>query len=126
MSTSGSFEDLITWKKARVLSREIYQISRNVNFSKDFPLVDQIRRAAISILSNIAEGFERGSRSEFHQFLVIAKGSCGEIRSQLYVALDVGYLSKDEFQKLYALADEVGKILGGLRLAVRKQRDAGK
>ena len=95
MSNSGSFEDLIAWQKARVLSREIYKVSRDVNFSKDFPLVDQIRRAAVSILSNIAEGFERGSRSEFHQFLVIAKGSCG-------------------------------KILGGLRLAVRKQRDAGK
>jgi four helix bundle protein len=126
MSNSGSFEDLIAWQKARVLSREIYKVTRNVKFSKDFPLVDQIRRAAISVLSNIAEGFERGSRSEFHQFLVIAKGSCGEVRSQLYVALDAGYLSKDEFQNLYEFADEVGKIVGGLRMAVRKQRDAGK
>jgi four helix bundle protein len=124
MKKGGSFEDLIAWKKARVLSREIYKATRTATFSKNFPLVDQIRRAVISILSNIAEGFERGSRSEFHQFLVVAKGSCGEVRSQLYVALDAGYLSKDEFQNLYELADEVGKIVGGLLAAVRKQRDA--
>lgn len=126
MKKGGSFEDLIAWQKARVLSQEIYKVTRTVRFSKDLPLVDQIRRAAISILSNIAEGFERGSRSEFHRFLVIAKGSCGEVRSQLYVALDVEYLSEDEFQKLYGLADEVGKVIGGLQMAVRKQRDADK
>jgi len=126
MKKGGSFEDLIAWQKARLLSREIYKVTRTAKFSKDFPLVDQIRRAAISILSNVAEGFERGSRSEFHQFLVVAKGSCGEVRSQLYVALDAGYLSEDEFQKLYAFADEAGKIIGGLLMAVRKQRDAKK
>ena len=101
-------------------------MTRSVNFSKDYSLVDQIRRACISILSNIAEGFERGRRPEFHQFLVVAKGSCGEIRSQLYLALDAGYLDNDTFQSLHKMARELGKIIGGLALAVRSQRDAGK
>lgn len=78
MSKVEKFEDLIAWQKARVLSREIYRVSRTAPFSKDWALVDQIRRAGTSIMSNIAEGFERGSRSEFHQILVVAKGSCGE------------------------------------------------
>jgi four helix bundle protein len=90
MGKNGNFEDLIAWQKARVLSRDIYGVTRLAEFSKDYSLVDQIRRACISILSNIAEGFERGGRPEFHQFLVVAKGSCGEVRSQLYIALDGG------------------------------------
>src|SRR5437879_485616 len=97
MSRIERFEDLIAWQKARVLSREIYKVTRATRFSKDFSLVDQIRRASISVLSNIAEGFERGGRSEFHQFLVVAKGSCAEVRSQLYVALDAEYLGQAEF-----------------------------
>ena len=84
MSRIEKFEDLIAWQKARVLSREIYKVTRTSKFSKDFSLVDQIRRASTSVMSNIAEGFERGGRSEFHQFLVVAKGSCAEVRSQLY------------------------------------------
>jgi four helix bundle protein len=126
MKKGGSFEDLIAWQKARLLAREVYKVTHTAQFSRDFPLVDQIRRAIISILSNISEGFERGGRSEFHQFLKIAKGSCGEVRSQFYVALDAGYLSEDEFQNLYASATEVGKIIGGLLIAVRKQRDSKK
>jgi four helix bundle protein len=126
MKKGGSFEDLIAWQKVRLLAREIYKVTRTANFSRDFPLVDQIRRAVVSILSNIAEGFERGSRPEFHQFLVVAKGSCGEVRSQLYVALDAGYLSEDEFKDLYASASEAGKIIGGLLMSVRKQRDSKK
>ncbi len=83
------FEDLIAWQKARQLAAEIYRISAQGDFSKDFGLRDQIRRAAVSAMSNIAEGFDRGSRGEFHQYLVIAKASCAEVRSQLYVAQDV-------------------------------------
>lgn len=75
-------------------------------------------------MSNIAEGFERGNRGEFHQFLVIAKSSCAEVRSQLYIALDVGYLSRTEFEQLMKLTEEVGRFLGGLRAAVSKQRNA--
>ena len=124
MNRIESFEDLIAWQKARVLSREIYKVTRAPNFSKDYSLIDQIRRASISVLSNIAEGFERGGRSEFHQYLIVAKGSCAEVRSQLYVALDADYLDQAEFKRLYDIANEVGKIIGGLKLAVKKQRDA--
>jgi len=80
------FEDLEVWKEARRLTNEIYGATRNDGFSKDFGLRDQIQRAAVSIMSNIAEGFERGGNQEFIQFLYIAKGSCGEVRAQLHVA----------------------------------------
>jgi len=118
------FEDLIAWQKARQLAAAIYRVSSSGGFAKDFGLRDQIQRAAVSVLSNIAEGFERGSRSEFHQFLVISKASAAEVRSQLYVALDVGYLDQSDFDALFAQASEVSKIIGGLRSAVQKQRDA--
>src|SRR5882724_6158505 len=87
-----NFEDLEIWKDARALTREIYQLTRDSKCSKDFALRDQIRRAAISVMSNIAEGFERGGNQEFIQFLYVAKASCGEVRSQLYVALDQAYI----------------------------------
>jgi four helix bundle protein len=115
------FEDLIAWQKARVLTKAIYEVTRQSAFSKDFGLSGQIQRAAVSIMSNVAEGFERGKRGEFHQFLSIAKSSCAELRSQLYVAFDAGYLNKELFQKLLTQSEEVGRILGGLRLAVEKQ-----
>ena len=120
------FEDLIAWQKARVLTKEIYQITRMGEFVKDFGLTGQIQRASVSIMSNIAEGFERGGRGEFHHFLSISKASCAEVRSQLYVALDVGYLDKQNFQKLMKKAEEVGRIIGGLRASVDKQRKAKK
>ena len=116
------FEDLIAWQKARVLTKEIYQITRLGEFAKDFGLSGQIQKASVSIMSNIAERFERGGRGEFHQFLSIAKGSAAEVRSQLYVALDVGYLKKSDFQKIMKKAEEVGRIIGGLRASVDKQR----
>lgn len=75
-------------------------------------------------MSNIAEGFDRGSRPEFHKFLVIAKGSCAEVRSQLYVALDCGYVTQQDFDTIVALAQEEAKIIGGLRASVQRQRDA--
>jgi four helix bundle protein len=91
-----NFEDLEIWKDARALTREIYQLTKDLKFSKDFALRDQIRRAAVSIMSNIAEGFERAGNQEFIHFLYVAKASCGEVRSQLYVALDQSYVtSKD-------------------------------
>jgi four helix bundle protein len=88
-----NFEDLEIWEDARALSRGIYQLTRDPKFSKDFGLRDQIRRAAVSIMSNIAEGFERGGNQEFVQYLYVAEGSCGEVRSQLYVALDQSYVT---------------------------------
>jgi len=89
-----NFEDLEIWKDARHLTREIYTLSKAPKFSKDFGLRDQMQRAAVSIMSNIAEGFERGGNQEFVQFLYVAKGSCGEVRSQLYVALDQEYVDQ--------------------------------
>jgi len=87
----SKFEELIAWQKSRELVTAIYKVTNGKEFSRDFGLRDQIQRAAVSIMSNIAEGFERAGRAEFHQFLVIAKGSCAEVRSQLYIALDIGY-----------------------------------
>jgi four helix bundle protein len=122
MNKIKRFEDLIAWQKARELTREIYQVTRQGDFAKDFGLSGQIRRAAVSIMSNIAEGFERGGRGEFHQFLSIAKASCAEVRSQLYVAFDIGYLGQLKFNQLLTQAEEVGRIVGGLRASVGKQR----
>jgi four helix bundle protein len=116
------FEDLVAWQKARLLTRLIYQATQKEPFSKDFGLSGQIQRAAVSMMSNVAEGFERGGRGEFHQFLSTAKASCAELRSQLYVAFDVGYLDQKEFDNLMARAAEVAKIIGGLRASVAKQR----
>lgn len=118
------FEDLIAWQKARQLAAAIYRATSVGGFAKDFGLRDQIQRAAVSVVSNIAEGFERGSRSEFHQFLVVSKASAAEVRSQLYVALDVGYLDQPNFDTLMNQTCEVSKIIGGLRSSVQKQRDA--
>jgi len=118
------FEDLIAWQKARELTRAIYQATRQEAFAKDYGLSGQIQRAAVSIMSNISEGFERGNPREFHQFLSIAKASCAEVRSQLYVALDAGYLNEVSFQKLMVLAKETGKVIGGLRVSVQRRRDA--
>jgi four helix bundle protein len=120
MGKVEKFEDLIAWQKARELTKLIYSVTNQGNFSKDFGLRDQIRRASVSVMSNIAEGFDRGGRPEFHQFVVIAKGSCAEVRSQLYIALDAGYIDKQKFQYLHDLATEVSKILGGLRASLKK------
>jgi four helix bundle protein len=116
------FEDFIAWQKARKLTRDIYRTTNLPKFSRDFGLKDQIRRAAVSIMSNIAEGFERGRPSEFHQFLSIAKASCAELRSQLYVAFDVDYITEAQFQQLMSAASETGQVIGGLRLSVEKRK----
>jgi four helix bundle protein len=94
------FEDLVIWQEARDLSKDIYSISRLPEFSKDYRFIGQITSAAGSIMDNIAEGFERDGNKEFLQFLSIAKGSCGEVRSQLYRAYDIGYIDKEGFEIL--------------------------
>ncbi|PLX50511.1 MAG: four helix bundle protein [Desulfobulbaceae bacterium] len=123
MSRVERFEDLVAWQKARELTRLIYQVTQKSPFSSYFGLRDQIRRAAVSVMSNIAEGFDRAGRAEFHQFLVVAKGSVAEVRSQLYVALDARYIDEDEFVVIKELAEETTRIIGGLRASVQKQRD---
>jgi four helix bundle protein len=114
------FEDLIAWQKARGLTLRIYQVSRNGEFGRDYRLSSQIQGAAVSIMSNIAEGFERSGLGEFHQFLSTAKASCAEVRSQLYVALDVGYVNNESFLELRDQAEEVGRIVGGLRASIAR------
>ncbi|PWU15846.1 MAG: four helix bundle protein [Verrucomicrobia bacterium] len=100
MATAKQFEDLKVWQEARVLVNRIYDITKERLFRRDFTLKDQIIRASTSTMSNIAEGFERGTRKEFIHFLNIAKGSNGEVRSQLYVALDQQYIDQKKFEAL--------------------------
>lgn len=123
MNTSISrFEDLIAWQKARVLTKKIYSVSSAGEFARDFGLRNQIQRAAVSIMSNIAEGYERGAAGEFHRFVSIAKASCAEVRCQLYVAADVGYISPNQFTELRREFEELGRILGGLRRSIQQKR----
>lgn len=110
MSTVNRFEDLICWQKARFLVKQIYILTSKITF-KDFSLKDQIQRAAVSIMANIAEGFERGTKDEFLYFLYIAKGSCGEVRNHLYVALDQGFITQEEFNKTVNMTKETSGIL---------------
>lgn len=108
MATVRRFEDLVCWQKARELTNAIYKA---LNSCKDYGFRDQIQRAAVSVMSNIAEGFERGTRQEFLNYLFIAKGSAGEVRAQLYVALDAGYLNVETFKNLNKLAQECSRLL---------------
>ncbi|MDH4232384.1 MAG: four helix bundle protein [Nitrospirota bacterium] len=116
------FDDLIAWQKARELTKQIYTVTGKKPFPADFGLREQIQRATVSIMSNLAEGFERGISSEFHQFIVIAKASCAEVRSKLYTALDIGYITKEEFNVVNNLSAEVSRIICGLKVSVNKQR----
>lgn len=107
------FEDLEVWQLARRLVKQIYEISKRAELSKDFGLRNQLQRSAVSIMSNIAEGFERKSKKEFIQFLSIAKASSGELRSQLYITLDLEYLDKDTFNASYNLCEKISKSIAG-------------
>jgi four helix bundle protein len=117
------FEDIIAWQKARVLTKMIYDVTSDGPFAKDFGLRDQIRRAAVSIMSNIAEGYERISPAEFHRFLLISRASCAEVRSQLYIAFDVGYLKRSTFDELQLAAVEVSRLVSALSMATERRRD---
>ena len=109
MARIFEFEDIESWKMSRILVKDIYFVTKNELFRKDYGLTDQIRRAAVSVMSNIAEGFERKSNKEFVRFLYIAKGSAGEVRSQLYVAHDLEYINNNEFNKLYELSTTISQ-----------------
>jgi len=119
------FEDIGAWQRGRELARLIYQMTNREPLARDFGLRDQLRRAAVSVVSNIAEGFERGGTGEFRQFLSQAKGSAGEIRAQLYVALDAGLVSEEEFNVAYALADKTGQMIAGLIRYLRQTEVRG-
>jgi four helix bundle protein len=116
------FEDLIAWRKARELTADVYRMTREGEFARDWGLAGQIQRAAVSVMSNIAEGYERGSRNEYCHFLSVAKASCGEVRSQLYVAYDVGYIPESTFKEILLRAEEVSRVLSGLRASLQPDR----
>ena len=107
------FEDIKAWQIARELVKEVYRTTSRDKFAKDFGLKDQIRRAAVSIMSNISEGFERISDKEFIQFLNYARGSSAEVKSQLYIALDLGYIDDNPFKNLYDKCTDISKLIMG-------------
>ncbi len=119
------FEDLIGWQKSRTLFKVTHEITSKPPLLKDFPLRNQMRRSSLSVMSNIAEGFDRGGDKEFVQFLFYAKGSCSELRSQLHAAKDIGYLSQDDYDNIWELAEETSKILQGLIKAIKKRDETG-
>ncbi len=124
MAVAKRFEELVAWQKARLLAQSIYSITNKAPFDRDFALRDQIRRSAISIMANIAEGYQRRKPGEFSQFLGYALGSCAEPQSHLYLASDIRYLLTDEFEKLSAQAEEVAKITYALRESIELKRNA--
>ena len=124
MPTVRRFEDLQVWQKARELVREVYRTSADGRLSKDFGLRDQLCRAAVSTMSNIAEGFARRSDKDFAHFLDISKGSAMEVQSLCYVALDVRYIDQPEFERLYKLADETISLIVGFSSYLRKRPDS--
>ena len=125
MATYNSFEDLPVWKSAKELAVAVYKITAQSKISKDYGLSNQIQRAAVSVSINIAEGFERGGKQEFIQFLYVARGSCGELRSQLGICKDVNYLSESEYNQINALAIEVSKQLNGFIQYLKGSNIAG-
>jgi len=126
MTSIKQFEDLEAWKLARALANRIYDVTSKSDFSRDYGLRDQIRRASISIVSNIAEGFERDGDREFLQFLFVAKGSCGEVRAQLYLAYDRNYLSEEDFGDLSQKALQLSRVIAGLIKYLRQSQITGK
>ncbi len=120
MSTFKTYQDIEAWQKARKLTNKIYWLTRQSEFHKDYVPTDQLRRACISVMSNIAEGFERDRTKEFIQFILYAKGSTGEITTQLIIALDQKYIDDNQCKELSDLANEIGKMLGGLIAYLQK------
>jgi four helix bundle protein len=125
VGTIRQFEDIEAWQKARLLVKFVYDLSRAGEFSRDYVLRGQIRRAAVSVMSNIAEGFERSGNKEFLRFLAMAKGSCGEVRSQLYVARDLGYADGKPFEVASQKAMEVSRMISGMMKHLRQSRLRG-
>ena len=113
MSKIGKLEEIKAWQEARKLVKEIYSVTCKGKFARDFGLRDQIRRASVSVMSNVAEGYARSSDKEFARFLSIALGSAAEVQSQLYVALDLAYVTDDEFDRLYALSSKTARLVTG-------------
>lgn len=111
MGTITRFEEIMSWKEARMLNRMLRDLIKEKRFQNNFGLISQIERSAGSIMDNIAEGFERGGNKEFIQFLYIARGSCGELRSQMYRAIDDGYINLDEFNIISSYCTKVSNLI---------------
>lgn len=126
MATITRFEDIEAWQLGRELKCQVYACSKAGEFAKDFALKDQIRRAAISVTANIAEGFEREGNREFLQFLSTSKGSCGEVQDHLYTALDESYVTQQRFEDLYRKAAEVGRKIGAFMNYLRRTEIRGR
>ena len=124
MAVFKTYEEINVWQNGRALVRDVYALASKGAFSRDFGLRDQIQRAAVSICSNIAEGFERRGNKEFIKFLWIAKGSAAEVSSQLYHALDLGYIEKESFKKVYDSAKQVGGMIFKLIRAIDNTKGA--
>jgi four helix bundle protein len=122
MSSIKRFEEILAWQKAKELVREVYKICADGNFSRDFGLKDQIRRAAVASMSNIAEGFSRKTGKDFAHFLDIARGSASEVQSLLYVARDLDYINQADFKRLYKLADETISLIAGFTTYLRQRQ----
>ncbi len=114
------FEDIVVWQEARKLTKEIYAMSNQERFSRDFGLRDQIRRASVSTMSNIAEGFDCESKVEFSRFLGISRRSAVEVQSLLYVALDIGYIDAETFRQQYEQARKTKALIGGLKKSLSR------
>jgi four helix bundle protein len=125
MATIKVFEDIDAWQQARLLSKKIFELTNVGTFSKDYGLRDQINKASGSIMDNIAEGFERGGTREFIQFLAIAKGSTGEVRSQLYRALDRNHLTNDQYTTLIESTTKISKMINGFIVYLRNSKLKG-
>ena len=119
MALIKRFEDILAWQEARKLVKDIYQMTRDGAFSKDFGLRDQIQRAAVSVMANIAEGFDCESHVEFARFLGIARRSAVEVQSLLYAAQDIGYINDETFKAKYAQAEKAKALIGGLKKSLR-------
>ncbi len=109
MPTILRFEEIEAWKTARELTKMIYALSDEGKFSRDFGLKDQIRRASVSVMSNISEGFESQTQAQFIRYLGLAKASAGEVRCQLYVSQDLGYISEEQFAEIFATAEKASR-----------------
>ena len=123
MGRIEKFEDIEAWQKAREITDEIYRVTRKDKFKKDYPLRDQIRRASISIMSNISEGFSRETDKEFIRFLTISKASASEVQSQLYIALDQNYIDKKTFDGLYEMLDHCSRQIANLIFYLKGARN---
>ena len=121
-----SYKDLIVWQKSRILVRKIYLLTQKLPHEEIFGITNQIRRAVISIPSNIAEGYDRGSNKEFVRFLKIAKGSAAEVETQLILCIDLGYLTLDDIQEVLALHDEIIRMLGTLIIKTEQRLNLAK